>query len=61
MELGARLDLADSAKHIGGSARGQHVAPRLGHPRKDRRHLRDGLAGGKNHFRHAGAQRAVMV
>ena len=56
-----RLEFAYGAKHIGGCARGQHVAAMQGHADKNLGHLRRALAGGEDHLRHAGAQRAMMI
>ena len=61
VELGARRNFADRAKHIGGGAGSQHVASGLGHAVKNFSHLLHGLARCKEHFGHAGAQRAVMI
>ncbi len=57
----ARFRAAHRFEALPRCARGQHVAARLGHARKDLRHLRGGLSGGKNHLRHSGAQRAMMI
>jgi hypothetical protein len=61
VKLGSPFHAAHRLKHFARSARSQHVAARLRHPRKDRRNLRGGLARGKDHFGHSGPQCAVMI
>ena len=61
MKFGAWLDSMNGLEHFARRACGQHVASGLRHAGEDCCHLRCGLAGGKNHFGHPGAQRAVVI